>query len=69
MLAANYLMREHFGYAGSKTVASNKEKEMSMFGVVIMCVFAVISFAVMNKGPMDKEFEKRQAHWARFEGI
>jgi hypothetical protein len=40
---------------------------MGMFGVVLMCVFAVISLAVLNKGPMDKKFEKSQAYWNKFE--
>lgn len=41
---------------------------MIYVGIVIVAVFVVVSIYLLNDGPMDREGERRQAYWARFEG-
>jgi hypothetical protein len=41
---------------------------MSMLGIVVMLVFVGLGLVFLNRGPGDKEFERRQAYWARFTG-
>jgi hypothetical protein len=40
---------------------------MGDYGIIIMWVFAAIGFAVLNNGPKDKEYRRRESYWARFE--
>ena len=40
---------------------------MGDYGIIIMWVFAAIGFAILNNGPKDKEYRRREAYWARFE--
>ena len=40
---------------------------MGDYGIIIMWVFAAIGFAILNNGPKDKEYRRRESYWARFE--
>jgi hypothetical protein len=40
---------------------------MGNYGIIIMWAFAAIGFAILNNGPKDKEYRRREAYWARFE--
>jgi hypothetical protein len=36
---------------------------MSIIGMVLMGVFVLLAFIYLNRGPMDKESGRREAHW------
>lgn len=40
---------------------------MIMLGTVFIVVSCAIAYAFLNKGPKDKESDRSQAYWARFE--
>lgn len=41
---------------------------MSIIGMILMWVVLAVAFAILNEWPMGKEYDRRQAYWARFEG-
>jgi len=40
---------------------------MGNYGITIMWVFAAVGLAILNNGPKDKEYRRREAYWAGFE--
>ena len=40
---------------------------MTIIAMIIMCGLAVVAFAVLNCGPMDKEAKRREEYWAKYE--
>jgi len=41
---------------------------MSIIGMILMWVCLAVVYAILNAWPMGKEYDHRQAYWARFEG-
>jgi len=41
---------------------------MSIIGIIIISGFVALGFVFLNMGPVDKEYSRRQAHWASYLG-
>jgi hypothetical protein len=46
---------------------TTKERAMTIIAMIIMWGFVAVAFAVLNTGPMDKEANRREEYWARYE--
>ena len=40
---------------------------MGNYGIIIMWVFGAIGLAFLNNGPKDREYQRREAYWKRFD--
>lgn len=41
---------------------------MSMIGMILVWVAVAIVVALLNNGPIEKECDRRQTYWSKFEG-
>ncbi|WP_268898959.1 hypothetical protein [Geomonas azotofigens] len=39
-----------------------------ILAIVVTCVFCAAAFALLNKGPMDRQSAHSTVYWARYEG-
>jgi hypothetical protein len=40
---------------------------MTIIAMIIMWGFVAVAFTVLNTGPMDKEANRREEYWAKYE--
>lgn len=40
---------------------------MSVFGMILMWVWLLVVFAILNKWHMGEEYDQRRKYWAKYE--